>query len=121
MERGVRDDRARGVSIYCPRDSKVCIDDLCYGGSCLMMAGVAPGERCDGCGVVVFRDIEDCRCELDDEYPDDDHDVECPECDGEGFIGANPCAPPCPVCDGHGSIEATTPNYDADDGTEGGG
>lgn len=54
----------------CPKDGEPCIDDLCYGGGCLQCPGVAPLERCEGCGNLVGIDgtdpWDDCTCGMDD-------------------------------------------------------
>lgn len=61
----------------CPKDLKPCIDDLCFGGSCLLLPGVCPLTRCNGCGQFVSldgSDLEDCECEpeqREDRWEDD--------------------------------------------------
>lgn len=58
----------------CPKDGKPCIDDLCYGGSCLQMPGIAPQVPCEGCGALIGidgdDDLGDCTCGMDDYYDD---------------------------------------------------
>jgi hypothetical protein len=53
--------------MICPKDSQPCIDDLCYGGSCLRMPGCSPLVKCPGgCGALVSRDgddVDECECE----------------------------------------------------------
>lgn len=53
----------------CPATGNGCIDDLCYGGGCLMN-GEPMLERCrGGCGAMVAidgSDNEDCDCDSPD-------------------------------------------------------
>ena len=61
----------------CPKDLKPCIDDLCYAGDCLRMAGVQPLMRCPGgCGALIFLDGSDpeyeCTCHDEDDWYEDD-------------------------------------------------
>lgn len=50
--------------MYCPKDLKPCIDDLCYGGGCIAMDGEPMVFKCPGCGQFVSdEDDEDCTCE----------------------------------------------------------
>ena len=67
--------------VYCPKDLKPCIDDLCYGGSCLLLPGECPLTKCDGCNQLIaidgsFSDWCECEDEWDgwceDEWEDDD-------------------------------------------------
>lgn len=58
--------------MICPKDFQPCIDDLCYGGGCIRMEGMAVYEKCDGCGALVSDDGHDeCACEpyYDEEEP----------------------------------------------------
>lgn len=53
--------------MYCPKDFKPCIDDLCRGGGCLEMGGAQMYEKCIGCGAFISDDDHDaCTCEEDD-------------------------------------------------------
>lgn len=35
---------------YCPKDGRPCMDDLCYGGGCLLLQGEPMLDRCEECG-----------------------------------------------------------------------
>ena len=56
--------------MFCPRDLRPCIDDLCYGGGCIELDGAPLYTRC-ACGALVSEDDhEACSCEPSDEdYP----------------------------------------------------
>ena len=60
--------------MLCPKDFKPCCDDLCHGGGCLMMEGMAMYHECEGCGALISDDDHDeCSCEPDYyDYSDDD-------------------------------------------------
>jgi hypothetical protein len=51
----------------CPATMKPCVDDICYGGGCLLAPGVPLLTRCGGCGQLVGIDGTDpgdaCECE----------------------------------------------------------
>ena len=52
--------------MICPKDMRVCCDDLCYGGGCLAMDGAPKLYKCDGCGAWISDDdMMDCQCEPD--------------------------------------------------------
>ncbi len=64
----------------CPKTLKGCCDDLCYGGSCLLLPGISPLVRCDGCGQLTALngdpEFDECECALEswpdyDEWPDE--------------------------------------------------
>lgn len=58
------------MSVYCPRDSQPCVDDLCQSGMCLV-ADEPAWERCDRCGYLFSGDVCDCPPDEDDDF--DDH------------------------------------------------
>ena len=56
--------------MFCPKDLKPCIDDLCYGGGCMERNGAEMLYRRSGCKALISEgDMWDCTCELYDEDP----------------------------------------------------
>lgn len=55
--------------MYCPKDLQTCMDDLCYGGGCLLTGG-AMYHKCDGCGQLISDDDNE-MCACDPFYEDD--------------------------------------------------
>lgn len=59
----------------CPATSAGCIDDICYGSGCLKMDGEEMLEKCSGCGGMIGirgGSREECECEPDDSWEEDD-------------------------------------------------
>jgi hypothetical protein len=59
----------------CPKDGKYCIDDLCYGGTCIV-TGWEPMEKCARCKALIEQSegdlCEDCRYDEQEECDYDD-------------------------------------------------
>lgn len=62
------------MSFYCPKDGKICIDDLCRGcGNCILGGGDML-DRCHACGGWVGTDFDSCTCDPPEPYEDDPFD-----------------------------------------------
>lgn len=63
-------------STICPRDGRVCIDDLCRGCGICALTGSELWDQCDRCGGIYSNEFGvECACEPDDDYGDfDEHD-----------------------------------------------
>lgn len=56
--------------MYCPKDGKACMNDLCHGAGCLVMDGYAMLAVCDFCGGMIDEEIPDCgTCTCDGDEP----------------------------------------------------
>mgnify|MGYP001573325064 CR=1 FL=1 len=43
--------------LFCPKDLKPCIDDLCYSGGCILLGGMDMLEQCSNCGELLSGDF----------------------------------------------------------------
>lgn len=56
---------------HCPKDSTVCVDDVCRGSGMCIMTNTSMLERCPICGQLA-DEFTYCRCEPDGDFPDDE-------------------------------------------------